>query len=43
MHKVRVGEAMGLRGAIFIQGGYRFQVTYEGGAGGHSVVLTRLA
>jgi hypothetical protein len=30
-------------GAVFSQGGYQFQITYEGGTGGNSVVLTRLA
>jgi hypothetical protein len=30
-------------GAAFSQGGYQFQITYEGGTGGNSVVLTRLA
>jgi hypothetical protein len=30
-------------GAIFEQGGFQFQITYMGGAGGNSVVLTRLA
>jgi hypothetical protein len=30
-------------GAVFSQGGYQFQITYVGGTGGDSVVLTRLA
>jgi hypothetical protein len=30
-------------GAIFSQGGYQFQITYQGGTGGDSVVVTRLA
>jgi len=30
-------------GAIFSQGGYHFQITYRGGTGGSSVVLSRLA
>ena len=30
-------------GAVFTQGGYQFQITYQGGTGGDSVVLTRLA
>jgi hypothetical protein len=30
-------------GAIFSQGGYEFQITYQGGTGANSVVLTRLA
>jgi hypothetical protein len=30
-------------GAVFNQGGYGFRVTYQGGSGGSSVVLTRLA
>jgi hypothetical protein len=30
-------------GAIFLQGGYQFQITYQGGTGGDSVVLTRVA
>jgi hypothetical protein len=30
-------------GAAFSQGGYQFQITYQGGAGGNSVVLTRTA
>ena len=30
-------------GAVFSQGGYQFQITYQGGTGGDSVVLTRLA
>jgi hypothetical protein len=30
-------------GAIVTQGGYQFQITYQGGTGGDSVVLTRLA
>jgi hypothetical protein len=29
-------------GAIFTQGGYQFQITYQGGTGGDSIVLTRL-
>jgi hypothetical protein len=29
-------------GAVFAQGGYEFQITYTGGTGGDSVVLTRL-
>ena len=29
-------------GAIFTQGGYQFVITYQGGSGGDSVVLTRL-
>jgi hypothetical protein len=29
-------------GTIFTQGGYQFQITYQGGTGGDSVVLTRL-
>jgi hypothetical protein len=30
-------------GAVFTQGGYRFQITYQGGTGGSSVALTHLA
>src|SRR5262249_35195975 len=30
-------------GAVFDQGGFTFQVTYQGGSGGHSVVLTRVS
>jgi hypothetical protein len=30
-------------GATFTQGGYRFKITYKGGASGKSVVITRLA
>jgi hypothetical protein len=30
-------------GAVFTQGGYQFQITYQGGTGGSSVVVTRLA
>jgi hypothetical protein len=30
-------------GAVFSQGGFVFQITYQGGAGGNSVVLTRLS
>jgi hypothetical protein len=30
-------------GAVFSQGGYQFQITYQGGTGGDSIVLTRLA
>jgi hypothetical protein len=30
-------------GATFSQGGFTFQITYQGGAGGNSVVVTRLA
>jgi hypothetical protein len=30
-------------GAVFVQGGYQFQITYEGGTGGNSVVLMRVA
>jgi hypothetical protein len=30
-------------GAIFTQSGYQFQITYQGGTGGDSVVLTRQA
>jgi hypothetical protein len=30
-------------GTVFRQGGYQFQITYQGGTGGDSVVLTRLA
>ena len=30
-------------GAVFSQGGYQFQITYQGGTGGSSVVLMRLA
>ena len=30
-------------GAVFSQGSYRFQITYQGGTGSNSVVLTRLA
>jgi hypothetical protein len=30
-------------GAVFTQGGYQFQITYHGGTGNNSVVLTRLA
>jgi hypothetical protein len=30
-------------GAVFSQGGFQLQITYQGGAGGNSVVLTRLA
>ena len=29
-------------GAVFTQGGYQFQITYQGGTGGHSLVLMRL-
>jgi hypothetical protein len=29
-------------GAVFNQGGYQFQITYQGGTGGDSVVLTRV-
>jgi hypothetical protein len=29
-------------GAVFAQGGYQFQITYQGGTGGRSVVLTRV-
>jgi hypothetical protein len=29
-------------GAVFTQRGYHFQITYQGGTGGDSVVLTRL-
>ena len=29
-------------GALFTQGSYQFQITYQGGTGGDSVVLTRL-
>jgi hypothetical protein len=29
-------------GTVFTQGGYQFQITYHGGTGGSSVVLTRL-
>jgi hypothetical protein len=28
-------------GAVFAQGGYPFQITYQGGSGGASVVVTR--
>jgi fibronectin-binding autotransporter adhesin len=39
-----IGTFAGLgEGAAFSQGGYQFQITYQGGSGGHSVVLTRLA
>jgi hypothetical protein len=39
-----VGTFNGLdEGAVFTQGGYRFQITYQGASGGNSVVLTRLA
>jgi hypothetical protein len=38
------GTFLGLaEGAIFTQGGYQLQITYQGGTGGVSVVLTRLA
>ena len=30
-------------GVVFTQGAYQFQITYQGGTGGDSVVLTRLA
>jgi hypothetical protein len=30
-------------GAIFAQGGYQFQITYQGGSGADSIVLMRLA
>jgi len=30
-------------GAVFSQEGYQFQITYQGGTGGNSIVLTRLA
>ena len=30
-------------GAVFTQGGYEFQITYQGGTGGDSTVLTRVA
>ncbi len=30
-------------GTVFTQGGYQFQITYQGGTGGRSAVLTRLA
>jgi hypothetical protein len=30
-------------GAVFTQGGYQFQITYQGGSAANSVVLTRLA
>jgi len=30
-------------GTVFTQGGYQFQITYQGGTGGSSVVLMRLA
>jgi hypothetical protein len=29
-------------GAVFTEGGYQFQITYHGGTGGDSVVLTRV-
>jgi hypothetical protein len=29
-------------GAVFTQDGYPFQITYHGGTGGASIVLTRL-
>jgi hypothetical protein len=29
-------------GTVFPQGGYQFQITYQGGTGGSSVVLTRV-
>jgi hypothetical protein len=32
-----------VEGAVFSQGGYQFQITYQGGTGGNSVVLMRLA
>jgi hypothetical protein len=39
-----VGAFAGLpEGAVFTQGGYQFQITYQGGSGANSVVLTRLA
>jgi hypothetical protein len=38
------GTFVGLdEGAVFTQSGYQFQITYQGGTGGDSVVLTRLA
>jgi hypothetical protein len=38
------GTFVGLHeGATFSQGGFVFQITYQGGTGGDSVVLTRLA
>jgi hypothetical protein len=30
-------------GTVFAEGGYQFQITYQGGTGANSVVLTRLA
>jgi hypothetical protein len=30
-------------GAVFSQGGYQFQITYQGGPSGDSAVLTRLS
>jgi hypothetical protein len=39
-----VGTFAGLpEGAVFTQGGYQFQITYQGGGSGSGVVLTRLA
>jgi hypothetical protein len=39
-----VGTFNGLdEGAISSLGGYQFQITYQGGTGGNSVLLTRLA
>ena len=39
-----VGTFAGLpEGAVFPQGGYQFQITYQGGSGATSVLLTRLA
>jgi len=29
-------------GAVFEQGGLQFQITYQGGTGGHNVVVTRV-
>jgi hypothetical protein len=38
-----VGTFAGLpEGAVFTQGGYQFQISYQGGSGANSVVLTRL-
>ena len=39
-----LGTFSGLsEGAVFAQDGYQFQITYQGGTGRDSVVLTRVA
>jgi hypothetical protein len=30
-------------GSVFNVGNYQFQITYQGGSNGHSVVITRLS